>query len=91
MDDAVFTARGFDQPQACCTNCDYATAGRAHLVPDAVSGEQHVGRFGWKAQVSSLLHFAGDAYLNEMGITSPFFPEENCPQGDCSLLRCDWM
>ena len=66
-----------------------ATAGRTHLVPDAVSGEQHVGRFGWKAQVSSLLHFAGDAYLNEMGITSPFFPDENCPQGDCSLLRCD--
>jgi CxxC motif-containing protein (DUF1111 family) len=66
-----------------------ATAGRAHLVQDAVSGEQHVGRFGWKAQVPSLLHFAGDAYLNEMGITSPFFPEENCPQGDCSLLRCD--
>ena len=29
---------------------------------------------------------AADAYLNEMGITSPFFPNENCPQGDCSLL-----
>ena len=66
-----------------------ATAGRAHFVADAVSGEQRIGRFGWKAQVPSLLHFAGDAYLNEMGITSPFFPEENCPQGNCDLLRCD--
>lgn len=66
-----------------------ATAGRTHLVLDAVSGEQRIGRFGWKAQVPSLLHFAGDAYLNEMGITSPFFPEENCPQGNCELLRCD--
>ena len=28
------------------------------------------GRFGWKAQQASLLSFAGDAYLNEMGITS---------------------
>lgn len=66
-----------------------ATAGRARLVADAVSGEQRIGRFGWKAQVPSLLHFAGDAYLNEMGITSPFFPDESCPQGDCSALRCD--
>ncbi|MFN8600365.1 MAG: di-heme oxidoredictase family protein [Candidatus Binatia bacterium] len=66
-----------------------ATAGRARWVADAVGGGQRVGRFGWKAQVPSLLHFSGDAYLNEMGITTPFFPEENCPQGDCSLLRCD--
>jgi CxxC motif-containing protein (DUF1111 family) len=31
-----------------------------------------VGRFGWKAQHASLQSFAGDAYLNEMGITNPF-------------------
>src|SRR5215468_7082985 len=30
------------------------------------------GRFGWKAQQASLLSFSGDAYLNEMGITSKF-------------------
>ena len=24
-----------------------------------------------------------------MGITTPLFPEENCPQGDCALLACD--
>ena len=29
-----------------------------------------IGRFGWKAQQASLLSFAGDAYLNEMGITN---------------------
>ncbi len=31
-----------------------------------------VGRFGWKGQQASLLSFAGDAYLNEMGITNKF-------------------
>jgi CxxC motif-containing protein (DUF1111 family) len=31
-----------------------------------------IGRFGWKAQQASLVSFAGDAYLNEMGITNPF-------------------
>jgi len=36
------------------------------------NGTLRIGRFGWKAQHASLLSFAGDAYLNEMGITNPF-------------------
>jgi CxxC motif-containing protein (DUF1111 family) len=65
--------------------------GRVAMVTDPTNptGPLVVGRFGWKAQVPSLFVFAGDAYLNEIGITSPLFPTENCPQGDCSLLRCD--
>ena len=39
-----------------------------------------IGRFGWKSQHASLQSFAADAYLNEMGITSPLFPNEN-PSG----------
>jgi CxxC motif-containing protein (DUF1111 family) len=35
-------------------------------------GLTRTGRFGWKAQHASLVSFAGDAYLNEMGITNPF-------------------
>jgi CxxC motif-containing protein (DUF1111 family) len=66
-----------------------STAGRVNVVSDVVTGRQAVGKFGWKSQVPNLLHFSADAYLNEMGITSPFFPAENCPQGDCSLLACD--
>jgi CxxC motif-containing protein (DUF1111 family) len=66
-----------------------ATAGRVHWVTDAVTGKRAVGRFGWKDQVPSLMHFSADAYLNEMGITTPIFPAENCPQGDCTLLACD--
>jgi CxxC motif-containing protein (DUF1111 family) len=33
-------------------------------------GQTHVARFGWKAVHASLADFAGDAYLNEMGITT---------------------
>ena len=40
-----------------------------------------VGRFGWKNQHASLVSFAADAYLNEMGITSPLFPTENTSSG----------
>lgn len=39
-------------------------------------GVAGVGRFGWKNQHASLLSFAGDAYLNEMGITTVLFPDE---------------
>jgi len=40
-----------------------------------------IGRFGWKSQHASLQSFAADAYLNEMGITSPLLPEENTSLG----------
>ena len=39
-------------------------------------GQTRVGRFGWKDQQASLLSFAADAYLNEMGITSRLQPDE---------------
>jgi CxxC motif-containing protein (DUF1111 family) len=63
-----------------------ATAGRVNMVLDAASGQMRAGRFGWKCQQATLLTFSGDAYLNEMGITTPLFPVENCPRGNCALL-----
>jgi CxxC motif-containing protein (DUF1111 family) len=62
------------------------TPGRVNLVDNIRAGMKTVGKFGWKAQVPSLFQFAGDAYLNEMGITSADFPNENCPQGNCAEL-----
>lgn len=44
-------------------------------------GQTRIGRFGWKNQHASLISFAADAYLNEMGITSPLLPEENTSNG----------
>jgi CxxC motif-containing protein (DUF1111 family) len=72
---------------------DATIVARTHLnLPDGVAGVANmtlnpetsnveVSRFGWKAQLSSLTIFSGDAYLNEMGITTPLFPSENLPQG----------
>ena len=45
------------------------------------NGALRVGRFGWKNQNASLVSFAADAYLNEMGITTPFLPDENTTNG----------
>ena len=58
---------------------------------DGISGRPNmdgarVGRFGRKAQIATLREFVGDAYLNEMGITSPDFPTDLAPQG---IPSCD--
>ena len=44
-------------------------------------GARRGGRFGWKNQHASLVSFSADAYLNEMGITSPLAPAENTSMG----------
>ncbi len=51
-------------------------SGRAPIVPDLVTGEPRVGRFGWKSQRATLFDFGADAYRNEMGITNDLFPGE---------------
>ncbi len=61
--------------------------GRAAMVVDVVSGKTLVGRFGWKAQQATLLAFAGDAYVNEIGITNRLYPTENAPNGNLALLK----
>jgi hypothetical protein len=53
---------------------------------DGVSGRANmvggrVGRFGRKAQIATLAEFAADAYLNELGVTTPARPDEVRPQG----------
>lgn len=59
-----------------------ALRGSAALAPVLeADGRPRIGRFGWKNQHASLLSFAADAYLNEMGITSPLFPTENTSSG----------
>jgi CxxC motif-containing protein (DUF1111 family) len=58
-------------------------AGQVVFVPIVESpGAVGVGRFGWKDQHASLLSFAGDAYVNEMGVTNPLFPIDNTSNGD---------
>jgi len=56
--------------------------GTALMVPVLeANSSARIGRFGWKSQHASLESFSADAYLNEMGITSPLFPEENTSSG----------
>jgi CxxC motif-containing protein (DUF1111 family) len=58
---------------------------RAQLIQVPVleaPGNLRAGRFGWKNQHASLISFSADAYLNEMGITSPLQRTENTSNGN---------
>jgi len=55
-----------------------AIRGQANRVWDAPSGQQRIGRFGWKANVASLAHQTAAAFAGDMGITSRLFPQTDC-------------
>jgi CxxC motif-containing protein (DUF1111 family) len=60
-----------------CKESRRKICGQAIYVPIVEApGQTGIGRFGWKDQQASLLSFSGDAYLNEMGITTRLFPDE---------------
>jgi Di-haem oxidoreductase, putative peroxidase len=60
-----------------CKDTHHKICGQVLYVPITESPrETGVGRFGWKDQHASLVSFSGDAYLNEMGITTRLFPDE---------------
>jgi CxxC motif-containing protein (DUF1111 family) len=69
--------------------------GTVAIVNDPTAGQNGtpnintVGRFGWKCQEASLLGFAADAYLNEMGVTTriPGFDKDIAPSGSVTGQR----
>lgn len=67
-------------------------SGRVHWVHtlEDPAGPLRAGRFGWKAQVATVLSFSADATRNEMGVTNRLLPVENAPNGDTGRLSaCD--
>ena len=60
-----------------CKSSHRKICGQVLQVPIVEApGQMSVGKFGWKDQHASLLSFAADAYLNEMGITNRLQPDE---------------
>ncbi len=60
-----------------CRSTHKKICGQASYVPILEApGKTGIGRFGWKDQHASLLSFAADAYVNEMGITNRLLPDE---------------
>ena len=52
-------------------------SGKANEVWDEEHRTMALGRFGWKAEQPSLLQQSAGAYVEDMGITNPLFPQES--------------
>src|SRR5882762_2978536 len=75
--EAVADQTLIDLAEQQCKSSHRKLCGQVLQVPIVEApGQMGVGRFGWKDQHTSLLSFAGDAYLNEMGITNRLQPDE---------------
>jgi mono/diheme cytochrome c family protein len=59
-----------------------AVRGHASVQPDG-----RVGKFGWKAQVPTLVEFMGEAFLAEMGITNPLAPKDEVSGCGANLVK----
>ncbi|MBO1254269.1 c-type cytochrome [Alteromonas sp. 5E99-2] len=62
-------------------------SGKASIVSDLFTGEDTLGRFGYKAQTTSVLQQTASAYLGDMGITTSVFPDENCTDAQIACLQ----
>lgn len=60
-------------------------SGKVNEVWNAEHGTYELGRFGWKANQPSVRQQVAGAFSGDLGITTPIFPDENCPDG----VNCD--
>ncbi|MDQ2635058.1 MAG: c-type cytochrome [Pseudomonadota bacterium] len=56
-------------------------SGKPAIVRDAGSGELTLGRFGWKASKPTIREQTADAFVGDLGISSPDVPKS---WGDCT-------
>ena len=64
-------------------------SGRLNIVTDRVSGAMRTGRFGWKANQPSLEQQNATALHSDLGLTTPLYPEENCPAAQSACRAAD--
>ena len=57
-------------------------SGRPNQVWDVQTQSMAMGKFGWKAGHPTLLQQSASAYVNDMGVTNPLFPE---PDGSADI------
>jgi CxxC motif-containing protein (DUF1111 family) len=50
-------------------------SGRANFIYSPITKQHELGRFSWKAQITTLKHQVADAANNDMGLTTKFYLE----------------
>lgn len=66
---------------------DDGISGRANFVWNVGQQTKRLGRFGWKANQPSLRQQVASAFLNDIGITNPVFPDEALTESQIRALQ----
>lgn len=61
-------------------------SGRVNEVWDVEAGALAMGRFGWKAEQPSVRQQSAGAFLGDIGVTSPLFPDRECSSTQLECL-----
>jgi CxxC motif-containing protein (DUF1111 family) len=61
-------------------------SGHPNWVADPLTGDEALGRFGWKANVASVAEQTAGAFHGDLGVTSPLFPESDCTAVETACL-----
>lgn len=64
-------------------------SGRANQVWSREHNKTMLGRYGLKANTPTLAQQVADAFVNDLGITSSIFPDENCGEKQTSCLKAE--
>ncbi len=62
-------------------------SGRANLVYSIETGTYKLGRYTYKASAPSVKHQIAGAFVNDMGLTTTLFPNENCTSAQEKCLN----
>ena len=62
-------------------------SGKANLVWSKQTQRQEIGRYTWKASVSTLKHQVANAAINDMGLTNPLHLQETCTNFQTECLK----
>lgn len=63
--------------------------GKAIFVKNPETGANQLGRFGWKAGKISVRHQAAEAFVQDMGVTSPVYPVRSCQKTDTNCHQAN--
>ena len=55
-------------------------SGKANWVYSPETNRTELGRYTWKAAAASVKHQSANAAVNDMGLSNPLFPNENCSE-----------
>ena len=64
-------------------------SGRVNMAWSVEHEKVMLGRFGWKANVPTVMQQVAGAFNGDIGVTSSLFPDENCPpaQNACGAAQ----